>query len=64
LSKKGAVKMSKEVLTNWKKELNTEELESYVEQNVDTIWSKYDSSEKSTGNLDFEQCQKFFADLV
>jgi hypothetical protein len=30
--------MSKEVLTNWKKELNTEELESYVEQNVDTIW--------------------------
>jgi hypothetical protein len=30
--------MSKEVLTNWKKELNAEELESYVEQNVDTIW--------------------------
>ena len=56
--------MSKEVLTNWKKELNTEELDSYVEQNVDTIWSKYDSSQKSTGNLDFEQCQKFFADLV
>ena len=43
--------MSKEVLTNWKKELNKEELESYVEQNFDSIWSKY--SEESTGNLDF-----------
>ena len=56
--------MAHEVLTNWKKELNTEEIESYISQNVDQIWSKYDTSEQATGNLDIEKCQNFFADLV
>ena len=48
--------MSKEVLTSWKKDLDNEAIDSYIQQNVDTIWSKYDESEKSTGNLDFDKC--------
>ena len=46
--------MSKDVLSSWMK-LNKEEIDSYISQNMDTIWSKYDNSSKSTGNLDFDQ---------
>ena len=53
LSKKGAVKFSREVLKSWKK-LTTEENESWINQNFDEIWGKYDPSEQGMGMLNLE----------
>jgi len=43
LSKKGTTKVSKEVLKNWKK-LDSDEIDSWITQNFEDIWAKYDSS--------------------
>ena len=39
LSKKGALKLSKDILNTWKN-LTDEENESYIQQNFEQIWNK------------------------
>ena len=39
LSKKGALKLSKDILKTWKN-LTDEENESYIQQNFEQIWNK------------------------
>ena len=45
LTKKGARKLAHEVLQNWKG-LTNEENDSYIAQNFDSIWSKFDNANK------------------
>ena len=63
LSKKGAMKFASEVLASWKK-LTQEENESYIQQNFDNIWSKFDTSpKKDMGMLNMETATKFMMEL-
>lgn len=63
LSKKGAKKFATEILSSWQK-LSAEENESYIQQNFDQTWSKFDSSpSKDTGMLNMETATKFMMEL-